>query len=412
MTEKTILAIDVDQETEEKIVSTLEAEDYLVFAASGREITSGMAGRVSPALIFLKPTANSVEGFEICRTIHSSEAFKDVPIIVLASLKGPLDARYTSFYGIVDFLEMPVSPEAIIEKTEKILGGKSHDLQRPVTEEVMSIKEEIAPAEKTPVIRHEVPDYSDPLDKGPLDNDPLDKAFSVEEIGQPGEDYSYRAAEEEIPTRSLLNKGQRRPKKSGLMVPVLLVLAAVAIVAGGFVSYKLFFSPAGVRVPVKAAPSRAVQQKASQVPAPVAQQPKEQLIAEVKPTETKEAPQKAQQPLPQEPQQVSKQLPKQAPQKVPQKAPAVVPAAKPAAEQFYSVQLGAFKSEPSAEALAKKYKGKGHEAFTHKGTTKDNRPVYRVLVGKFKNRKEASQLAGKLQAGDKIKTTVYSEGGK
>ena len=81
-------------------------------------------------------------------------------------------------------------------------------------------------------------------------------------------------------------------------------------------------------------------------------------------------------------------------------------------EPFYSVQLGAFKSEVSAEALAKAYKGKGHEAFTHKGTTKDNRPVYRVLIGKFKNRKEASQLAGKLQAKDKIKTTVFSEGMK
>jgi len=51
MTDKTILVIDVDQETEEKIVSTLEAEDYLVFSASGREITSGMAGKISPRLL-------------------------------------------------------------------------------------------------------------------------------------------------------------------------------------------------------------------------------------------------------------------------------------------------------------------------------------------------------------------------
>ena len=60
-----------------------------------------------------------------------------MPIIVLASLKGPLDARYTSFYGIVDSLEMPVSPEAIIEKTEKILGSKSPDTRGPVVEDVM-----------------------------------------------------------------------------------------------------------------------------------------------------------------------------------------------------------------------------------------------------------------------------------
>ena len=71
MIDNTILVVDADQETEEKIVSTLEAEGYLVFTASGRDISSGMAERISPALIYLKPTANSVEGFEICKTIHS-----------------------------------------------------------------------------------------------------------------------------------------------------------------------------------------------------------------------------------------------------------------------------------------------------------------------------------------------------
>lgn len=376
MADKTILVIDADQETEEKIVSTLEAEDYLVFAASGKEITSGMAGRISPALIFLKPTANSVEGFEICKTIHGSDAFKNVPIIVLASLKGPLDARYTSFYGIVDFLEMPVSPEAIIEKTEKILGGKSHDPRGPVVEDIGSIEEESAPVEKTPVTQ----------DKGPVDQE-----FTAEDSGQPAEDYSYGGAEETV-TRRLLNRGRRRqPKKSALIVPFLLVTAAIAIVAGGFLIYKLFFPLAGVRVPVKVTAPKAVQQKGPPVLPFVAQQPKEQPVAEAKPAETKEAPQKA---LPQE------------------KASAVVPAAKPGVEPFYSVQLGAFKSEVRAEALAKEYKGKGHEAFTHRGTAKDNSTLYRVLIGKFKNRKEASQLADKLQAKEKIKTTVFSEGMK
>ena len=84
------------------------------------------------------------------------------------------------------------------------------------------------------------------------------------------------------------------------MVPVLLVTAAIAIVAGGFLSYKLFFSPAGVRVPVKVTAPKAVQQKEPPVLPSVAQQPKEQPAAEVKPAETKEAPQKApQQTLPQ-----------------------------------------------------------------------------------------------------------------
>ena len=116
-----------------------------------------------------------------------------------------------------------------------------------------SIKEESAPVEKTPVTQYKDPLKDpldkdpldkDPLDKDPLDKDPLDKEFPDEEIGQPSEDYSYRDEEESV-TASRLNRGRRRrPKKSGLMVPVLLVTAAIAIVAGGFLIYKLFFSPA------------------------------------------------------------------------------------------------------------------------------------------------------------------------
>jgi len=43
MINDTILVVDADHETEEKIVSTLEAEGYLVFTASGRDVSTGMA---------------------------------------------------------------------------------------------------------------------------------------------------------------------------------------------------------------------------------------------------------------------------------------------------------------------------------------------------------------------------------
>jgi cell division septation protein DedD len=156
---------------------------------------------------------------------------------------------------------------------------------------------------------------------------------------------------------------------------------------------------------VKVTAPEAVQKEGSPVLPPVAQQPKEQPGTEVKPDETKEALQTA-------PQQALPQAPQQSPEQPQQKAPAVVPAAKSGVEPFYSVQLGAFKSEAGAETLAKVYKGKGHEAFTHKATTTDNMTLYRVLIGKFKNKKEASQLADKLQAKEKIKTTIFSEGMK
>ncbi len=60
----------------------------------------------------------------------------------------------------------------------------------------------------------------------------------------------------------------------------------------------------------------------------------------------------------------------------------------------------------------KTYKGKGYEAFTDKGTTKDNASVYRVLIGKFENRKEALRLSAQIETKEKIKTTIFSAGPK
>ena len=76
---------------------------------------------------------------------------------------------------------------------------------------------------------------------------------------------------------------------------------------------------------------------------------------------------------------------------------------------FYSVQLGAFKNEDKAQALAKKFREKGYDAFIHLGVAKDSSPIYRVLVSKYEERKAAKKLAGEIQSREEIQTTLYGE---
>jgi cell division septation protein DedD len=71
--------------------------------------------------------------------------------------------------------------------------------------------------------------------------------------------------------------------------------------------------------------------------------------------------------------------------------------------------LGAFKDEGRAEALAKKFREKGYDAFTHPGIAKDRSPIYRVLVSKVDERKAARKLAEQIQSKEEIKTTLYGE---
>jgi len=81
----------------------------------------------------------------------------------------------------------------------------------------------------------------------------------------------------------------------------------------------------------------------------------------------------------------------------------------PPRKPFYSVQLGAFKSEDRAQDLTKKFREKGYDAFTQPGVTKDSSPIYRVLVNKYEDRKAAKKLAGEIQSREQIETTLYGE---
>jgi len=401
----TILVVDADPETEEKIVSILEAENYLVFTASGQYFSGEMMERTSPSLIFLKPAAFSVEGFQTCKAIHNMEAFRNVPIVLLASLKEPMDSRYTTFYGIMDFLKMPLNPDMLIEKTEKILGVGPRDFKAP--EEELRLSEEYAtqgellrlqekPASDSvsgigsPELR--AADDSEPAEETivPLEEkDELRDEFAavteddeVSEIGHPNEDYTYTEAHDSLREKLVSTGIRKRPGQRGLLIPVIIAVSAIVIVAAGYLSYKFFAAAPEVKVPAAVKLPDAVQKQEPAVPPPQGQQQQGEPLAGSKPEVTKE---------------------------VPKETSATVSKAKPEGKPVYSVQIGAFRSEGGADALAKSYKGKGYEAFTQKGATKDNATVYRVLIGQYENRKEAQRLAGKIKAQEKIDTIVIAE---
>jgi DNA-binding response OmpR family regulator len=370
MTGDTVLVIDADLATEDKIVSTLESEGYIVFASSGSKINADMAKKFRPALIFLKPLAPSAAGFEVCRTIHTMEALRDVPIVILASLKGPIDPRYTAYYGIVDYLKLTFTPEELLEKTAIIIRDRQQEAehlsevqvnpveeQKRADEQVSNAPDEPAyekkAAELSPVVEERKPER--PREVRPVVPD--DDAIP-EDRSEWGE-KKYAAP----------HYRRRSSGRNSVKVVLLAITAVIILSSAGFALYKMYLQP---------------QKPALKMFPPVELQ-KKQSVAEQKPDA---APQSA--PLP------------PASVKVP------VPVPLPSAVPFYAVQLGAFKTEATAEALAQKFKGKGYEAFVQRGIAKDSSVVYRVLIGRLGDRKEAATLAAAIGAKEKIKTTIYN----
>ena len=77
---------------------------------------------------------------------------------------------------------------------------------------------------------------------------------------------------------------------------------------------------------------------------------------------------------------------------------------------MYSVHIALYGNQANAEALSKEYVKKGYDAYVQKAVSKDGKKTsYRVLIGKFENKEEASQMAKKIRDKEKIKVFIFSE---
>ncbi len=375
---KTVLVIDTDIETEQQIMAALEAAGYLVFAAQTDDVLSETALKVSPSLMFFSPSASGAKGLETCRMIHENTAFRNIPIIVLSPYDEPMDTRYTSLYGIVDILRIPVSPEELMKKTSAALQGGAGETQE---------------------IRKESPVVSEPEDLSPASGEAIfpdeEEPVAVEAVSEPARPRTGKKdwTEEPLPDATPALEPVRKKERS-LLVPLLLV-GIVAIIGAAFVFYKdLIFKPSAPPV-AKVQPPAPKTAPETPAAAPAPQQPAAKE-AETKPVPAPET-KPAQQPAP------------AVAAKPAKPASPAAPVASVAAKTGHSVQLGAFRDAGHAEALAKKYRDKGYDAFVKKTDSKDKGTLYRVLVGKFGDRKESVRMSESIRSKEKVQAVVYSD---
>lgn len=453
---ETILVIDTDTETTQQIVSTLESEDYLVFTAQSGDVGLTMAKKINPLLIFVNPAMTGTSGLEVCKTIHSTKSLKNIPIVVLSTFEGATDPRYTALYGIVGSLKKPFSPEELVSKTREILAMKSFAVQPGTGLQQTEAEEDSGfnPEEETLVKGQEMPDFpplmpnlgkkvSEETDfsdrtavKTPEDMDFADKTLvtmkedihsfddktltkqiksdaAEEEKEEEKTDYIHTLGKKSDEGMSgghertyVLKKNiRRRGMRNNLLVPIIAGVVIIIILGtSGIILYKKGMLPGlKTKAPVAVKPAQPVQQEAAKVT------PSQQLAKPAPaqtPAATVPAPKAA--PVP-----VAKPVDKPTPVPILAVKPSTTastpkPKAKLSAKAAFHVQVGAFKNEANAAALTNQYKDKGYDAFTIKAQ-KEKEIIYRVLIGKFENRKEASKLAEDIGRKEKIKAIVFKE---
>jgi CheY-like chemotaxis protein len=413
MAGETILVIDGGKDIDEGMTTALEAESYLVYPVSSQEVNAELAELLKPSLIYIKPLELSPTGLKSCKAIHEIPLLKKVPVVILTSLKRELAPDYFRDYGIVDFLEPTFGPEDLIEKTRTILDKPLPSGSRKEREQVASPKAARnnrksrfalpRPAILRPAIgiviflvivgvAFLIYQQFMPIRKvspPPKIASPLKVPSKTSEAGSKAQLPPGIVVETPAPASPVTTqppgsepKSQLPPGKTVTEAPAPASPATAAAPGAGSKS-QLPPGKTPAETPVPASPVTTVASGAGSK----SQLPPGKKVAETPKPATSLPP-----------------TPPGKPTSISSKS-----ASQPPGKSFCSVQLGAFKNEETAQALTKKFKDKGYDAFTHRGVTKDGSPIYRVLVGKYEERKAARKAGREIQSREEIATTVYSD---
>jgi DNA-binding response OmpR family regulator len=435
MEEKTVLVIDTDIETIQMIEATLESEGYNVFIASSREASIATAKKVSPSLIYVNIAIGSLSGLEVSKAIHEIESLKNIPLIIITPHGATIEPRYTLLYGIVDFLKKPFSPEELISKTIDVLemnfltsepleAKSAGPVISPAEEEINIQSLEAEPVKEKPLVTsfeekfviepiekdakrvkerdfdlkedfiqdvqkdvpEDITEEMKPEDRTVQKNveEKKEKIISEEPEEILSESSDTSSEQEEI---SQFRKSKTPPDKGKKLFLFVIVLVFIGTLATGIIYYKDLILDMLSGAPVQVKPSQPLQQPVAK-PEP-ARQPVGTTATAVKP----------------EP--VQQEVPKQATEKS-KPVPSTATDAKHADKPLH-VQIGVFKSRQNAESLTKKYKQLGYDAYTFESSIEKKGIIYRVLIGNFKNKKEASQLADKIRTREKINAVIFRD---
>ncbi|GAB4488354.1 MAG: hypothetical protein OHK006_18680 [Thermodesulfovibrionales bacterium] len=436
---RTVLVIDDDASVCAFVSKALTGRGIDVFTASNPQDGVRLADAESPDLIFISLLLSNSNGLKVSKAIHAIDRLRAVPVVMLISYAGELDAKYTASIGVIDVFVKPLNEADFVSRTLALLDryapGKEDDAQ--VDERVDDLS---GAADKGGfVIEAEEGggDFSRAPDEGPQDLIPLQEheqdiepdEHSGEQGGGMG--YEFDEVDEQegskkpdfgLPEEIEPDHYAPMPEKKSSSKKILIIVVACIMLAGiviGAYFARQYFGGSGQQA--KPATAEAPAAPAAEKPAPPVETEAEQAqpavpAAPAVPEKAKETPVTA---APVAPEKPAGQEPARsaAPEKPAAQAPAgsadhakaaqktgtAPSAAKAAARGTFSVQVGIFETEKNAAALAEKLRQKGYAARVNPDAADPKRPRYRVLVGSFDTRAKAAVQA---------KAITEKEGGK
>ncbi|MBN1805501.1 MAG: response regulator [Sedimentisphaerales bacterium] len=128
MAQGIVLIIDDDVDITEAMKIVLENDGYTVETAEDSEAGMRQLQSAKPGLIILDVMMNTPrEGFMFSRQLKKNPQYKDIPILMLTSVKEKTGIDFKEAAGdeewlpVEEFLDKPVKPDELLDKVRNLL---------------------------------------------------------------------------------------------------------------------------------------------------------------------------------------------------------------------------------------------------------------------------------------------------
>ena len=129
MAQGRILIVDDDPDITEAMKLVLENDGYTVEGASDSDAAMARMRSAKPDIIILDVMMNTPrEGFMFSRELKKNPEYKEIPILMLTSVREKTGIDFKSSAGdedwlpVDDFLDKPVKPNVLLEKVGTLLN--------------------------------------------------------------------------------------------------------------------------------------------------------------------------------------------------------------------------------------------------------------------------------------------------
>jgi twitching motility two-component system response regulator PilH len=116
---KKILIVDDSMGMVRMIQSVLEKEGYQAIGLSDPSQIEQTIDSESPNLILLDVVMPERNGFQVCRSLKNSQAYKSIPIIVVSGKSTPSDRFWAEQQGANGYIVKPFAPNDLLREVRR-----------------------------------------------------------------------------------------------------------------------------------------------------------------------------------------------------------------------------------------------------------------------------------------------------